>query len=89
VRRLLLAALFLWAGFLLIVVPWSIFWDRNYFAQAVPVLQGLMGNNYVRGAISGLGLVNVYFGLAELVSAITSRHPPPTSLGASHVGRQE
>jgi hypothetical protein len=89
VRRLLLATLFLWAGFLLIVVPWSVFWERNYFVQTLPALQALMRNNYVRGAVSGLGLLNVYFGLAELVSAITSRPPPPTSLGASSVGPRE
>ncbi len=88
-RRLLLATLFLWAGFLLIVVPWSVFWERNYFVQTLPALQALMRNNYVRGAVSGLGLLNVYFGLAELVSAITSRPPPPTSLGASSVGPRE
>ena len=88
-RRLFVATLFLWAGFLLILVPWSVFWERNYFAQSLPVLQTLMGNNYLRGAISGLGLVNVYFGLAELISAITTRPSPPTSLGASSVSPRE
>ena len=78
-RRLILVALFLEIGFLLLVIPWSSFWDRNYFAQALPSVQGIMMNNYVRGAISGLGLVNVYLGLAELVSAITSRSAPPSS----------
>jgi hypothetical protein len=85
VKRLALATLFLWAGFLLILVPWSVFWDRNYFAQTLPALRAFMENNYVRGAISGLGIVNVYLGLAELVTAITSRPSPPTSLGASSV----
>jgi hypothetical protein len=89
VRRLFVATLFLWAGFLLILVPWSVFWERNYFAQSLPVLQALVGNNYLRGAISGLGLVNVYFGLAELISAITTRPSPPTSLGASSVSPRE
>lgn len=88
-RRLFLATLFLWAGFLLILVPWSVFWERNYFSQTLPALEALIENNYVRGAISGLGLVNVYFGLAELVSAITSRPSPPTSLGASSVGQHD
>ena len=87
--RLLVVAYFLEVGVVLIVVPWSVFWECNYFAQTLPALQALMQNNYVRGAVSGLGLLNVYFGLAELVSAITSRPQPPTSLGASSVGRQE
>ena len=88
-RRLLVASLFLWTGFLLVLVPWSVFWDRNYFAQALPAVQTLMANNYVRGAISGLGLVNVYLGLAELVAAITSRPSPPTSLGASSITQRD
>jgi hypothetical protein len=79
VKRLVLVALFLEIGLLLLVIPWSPFWDLNYFAQALPAVQGIMMNNYVRGAISGLGLVNVYLGLAELVGAITARHSPPSS----------
>ena len=35
-RRLLLIAFFLEVGFVLIVVPWSAYWDRNYFALALP-----------------------------------------------------
>jgi hypothetical protein len=89
VRRLLLATLFLWAGFLLVLIPWSRFWDRNYFVQALPMVQAWIGSNYVRGAVSGLGLVNLYLGLAELVTAITSRPAPPTSLGASSVNPRE
>ena len=30
---LLLAAFFLEIGFVLLVVPWSSYWDRNFFAQ--------------------------------------------------------
>ena len=86
---MLIASLFLWVGFLLLLVPWSAFWDRNYFAQALPAVESFIGNNYVRGAGSGLGLVNLYVGLAELVSAITSRQSPPTSLGTSSVGPRE
>jgi hypothetical protein len=83
----MLVAFFLEVGFLLIVVPWSAFWERNYFAQAMPVLQGVITNNFVRGAISGLGLVNVGLGLAELVSVLASRHvdPPPSPFSASQI----
>lgn len=86
-RRLFLVAVFLEVGFLLVVIPWSGFWDRNYFAQAVPVVQGLITNNFVRGAVSGLGVVNVYLGLTELVATVTARHlsPPSSPLGASQL----
>jgi hypothetical protein len=74
VRRLLLIAFFFEIGFALLVVPWSAFWDRNYFAEALPSLHLLITNNFVRGAVSGLGLVNVFAGLAEIVAILFARH---------------
>ena len=65
---LLLAALFVEVGIVLLIVPWSILWDRNYFIEAFPQLQALLTSNYVRGAVSGLGAVNVCAGIAELVA---------------------
>ena len=87
VKRLILVAFFLEVGFLLIVLPWSAFWERNYFAQTVPFMQDVITNNFVRGAISGLGLVNVCVGLVELVSVLASRHadPPPSPFSASQI----
>jgi len=87
VKRLILVAFFLEVGFLLIVLPWSAFWERNYFAQTVPFVQDVITNNFVRGAISGLGLVNVCVGLVELVSVLASRHadPPPSPFSASQI----
>lgn len=90
-KRLVLVALFLEIGFLLVVIPWSTFWDRNYFAQAIPAVHLFMSNNYVRGAISGLGLVNVYLGLAELIGTLTARHltPPSSPFGASNFASKD
>ena len=68
VRRVLWVVLFLEVGLLLAVVPWSIYWDRNYFTQAMPWLRPAIGNNYVRGAVSGLGIVNLVAALVDAVS---------------------
>jgi hypothetical protein len=85
-KRLVLVALFLEVGLVLVIVPWSAFWERNYFAQAVPAVHALITNNFVRGAISGLGLINMYVGLTELISTVSARHlSPPSSLGASQL----
>ena len=62
-------------GLLLILIPWSAFWDRNYFSQAGPALHDLIVSNYARGAISGLGLVNVYAALVALGELFGSRAP--------------
>ena len=72
-RRLLLVVFFLEIGLVLIVVPWSAFWDRNYFAQLAPLLGALITNNFVRGAVSGLGFINVSVGVAEIVSIVLAR----------------
>lgn len=62
-------------GLLLVLIPWSAFWDRNYFAAVVPFLKDVIENNYVRGAVSGLGLVNIYASLSELADLFRSRVP--------------
>lgn len=59
-------ALLLEAGLLLILIPWSAFWDRNYFGEAIPSLHAVLTNNFVRGAVSGLGLLNVLAAVGEL-----------------------
>ena len=66
-KRLLIVAFFFEIGFALLVVPWSAFWDRNYFAETVPVIHRVITNNFVRGAVSGLGLINLVSGLGELI----------------------
>jgi hypothetical protein len=73
VKRLFIVAFFFEFGFALLIVPWSAFWDRNYFAEMLPVLHGVITNNFVRGAVSGLGVINLLAGLAELISMILAR----------------
>ena len=60
--RLLFIVYFIEVGLMLIIVPWSSFWDHNYFAASWPPLHGIIRNNFLRGAVSGLGLVNVCAG---------------------------
>jgi hypothetical protein len=73
---LLLAAFFLEVGFVLLVVPWSSYWDRNFFSQSWPPLHALLTSNYVRGAVSGLGIVNVLAAVSELARLFDSRGGP-------------
>ncbi len=72
-RRLVLVALFLEVGLLLVVLPWSGFWDRNYFGAALPALRPIITNNFVRGAVTGLGLVNLLAGVTELMLLFAGR----------------
>jgi hypothetical protein len=81
IRRLAYVALFFEVGFLLVVLPWSDFWERNYFAVAWSAVHSIAMNNFVRGAVSGLGVVNLAAGFAELVAALTARERSGVSLG--------
>jgi hypothetical protein len=68
-------------GLLLIVMPWwPAFWEHNYFALAYPPLRTLLMNNYVRGAVSGLGFVNLFAGFADLALLFTTRDQNEMSL---------
>ena len=57
--------LLLWIvfGLALILVPWSNFWDANYYLYEYPILGLLLKNAYLRGAVSGLGFMNVLLSL--------------------------
>lgn len=91
-NRLLLTAYFFEVGVILVVAPWSTFWDLNYFSESLPLLQTLARNNFVRGAVSGIGVLNLAAGVADLRSLLPwSRrwglrtpaalwNPPPTLL---------
>ena len=86
-KRLFVVAFFFEIGFALLVVPWSSFWDRNYFAEAVPAVHTIITNSFVRGAVSGLGLINLISGLGELISILLAR--PAASLTLTGQGQVE
>jgi len=67
VARLIFVVYFLEVGVLLTLGPWSVLWDRNYFVHLWPALGVFMSNGYVRGAVSGLGLLNLAAAVAEFI----------------------
>jgi hypothetical protein len=71
--RLLFLAYFVEVGLVLLVVPWSPFWDRNYFLDLWPVLGAVTRSNLVRGAVSGLGIINLWAAMAELATLFGMR----------------
>jgi hypothetical protein len=71
--RLLFLAYFVEVGLLLLVAPWSPFWDRNVFIDLWPAIADVTRNNLVRGAVSGLGIINLWAAMAELASLFGTR----------------
>ncbi len=57
------------------LIPWSAFWDRNYFVESSAAVGALLTSNYTRGAITGLGFLNIWAALGELGDLFGSRVP--------------
>ena len=52
-------------GIVLVLFPWSALWDQNYFFGLAPRWNRIFFSSYLRGAISGLGVVNIWIALSE------------------------
>lgn len=70
---MLIAAYLVEAGLFLTISPWTQFWAHNYFALAYPVVGSLMSSPYVRGGVTGVGLVTVIAGLRDLAYVLANR----------------
>jgi hypothetical protein len=70
-------------GLFLLIYPWTEGWSDNYFAWVVggsgqPVWHSFWNNSFVRGAISGLGIVNLWIAVAEVFRMFSRRTKPRT-----------
>lgn len=54
-------------GLFLTVFPWVDIWSVNFFSGWIPALENIWDEPYFRGAITGLGLVNIYVACAEVL----------------------
>jgi hypothetical protein len=73
IARITILLLWLMLGLALILVPWSDIWETNYFLFQYPALAIFLKSAYLRGAISGLGFMNVLLALEAF------RHPTATA----------
>ncbi len=53
-------------GTFLLVFPWLDSWSANYFRSLFPWLQSVWVEPGFRGAVSGVGIVNLYIALIEI-----------------------
>lgn len=54
-------------GLVLVVCPWTSLWDHaNQLLQLHPLLRSVLLSPYLRGAVSGLGLVNLLLAVLEV-----------------------
>ena len=54
-------------GLVLIMLPWTRFWFNDGLMSQWPNFQHWMQQGFVRGAVSGLGLLDIWLGVIEAV----------------------
>jgi hypothetical protein len=62
-------------GVILCVAPWTGIWDANALLGPNPALRALVLSAFTRGAVSGMGIVNVLLALAELRDHLAGPSP--------------
>jgi hypothetical protein len=53
-------------GIFLFILPWASYWTKNYFVDHFSLLAALARNYFLRGAISGLGLADIWLAVHEI-----------------------
>jgi hypothetical protein len=68
-RAGVLAFVFLCAtvGVMLVILPWRPEWTENHLLLPYPTLRSIIGSGFVRGACTGLGVLNVWIGFWEAI----------------------
>jgi hypothetical protein len=62
-------------GVALVLAPWSPLWDSNWLLSIWPAARGLVLNGFTRGAVTGLGLVNLVLALRDVHAHLTGQGP--------------
>ena len=68
-------------GAILFYLPWTGFWEQNYFLVHFPSLMPVVLHPSFRGAVSGLGILDIFL-------AITMIGPELRAPGETHVRPQ-
>jgi hypothetical protein len=77
VLRALLVVVCFEMGALLLYLPWSDFWEKNFFLIHFPSLIHFVLHPAFRGAISGLGVLDIILALSFIGSRTEPSRVPP------------
>jgi len=68
-RVLLVAevAIAIWAGILVMVLPWTRLWAQNPLLAGWPSLKYFLNQSFIRGMISGIGIIDLWIGVSDAV----------------------
>lgn len=54
-------------GIILVAAPWTPLWTNNSLLNAAPRLREFLMNDFVRGLVTGLGLVDIGLAIFEIL----------------------
>ena len=84
-RQIVVVLLSLEASLVLLVLPWSVLWARNWWVFGSEMLRPILMNNFLRGAISGVGLLTLW-AAASFAYDMLAEDPAPASDNDSAAG---
>jgi hypothetical protein len=57
----------IWIGIVVAALPWTRVWTDNSFVMSLPELRAILKLNFVRGIVTGVGLLDLWLGVWEAV----------------------
>lgn len=60
-------------GMLLAILPWARVWTENGIIVSYPLIKSFLRLNFVRGVVTGVGLLDIWLGIWEAVHYRESR----------------
>lgn len=58
---------FIELGMVLVVLPWTNLWLHNSLVSGYPTVKMVTDHGFVRGVVTGLGLLNIWIGISDAV----------------------
>ncbi len=77
IYRALLVVLAFEMGALLLYLPWSIYWEQNFFLGHSPLLRSILLHPSFRGAVSGIGILDILLAIGWIGSRQGPDRVPP------------
>jgi hypothetical protein len=77
ILRAFLVVLCFELGVLLLYLPWSAFWEQNYFLTHFPALMPVLLHPSFRGFVSGLGVLDIFLAFGLIGSRSDAAHASP------------
>ena len=75
--RALLVVLAFEMGAMLLYLPWSVYWEQNFFLSHYPSLMRIVLHPSFRGAVSGVGVLDIFLAIGCIGSRPGPDRVPP------------